>query len=43
VAPLPPPVPGVDRPALSGTVAVVSVAAHSAIAETPDPPPKLAG
>lgn len=43
VAPLPPPAPAVDRPALSGTVAVVSVAAHSAVAETPDPPPKLAG
>lgn len=43
VAPLPPPVPAVAQPAPSGTVSVVSFAAHSAIAETPDPPPKLAG
>jgi hypothetical protein len=41
VAPLPPPVPAACRPALSGTVAVVSFTASSAIAETPDPPPKL--
>ena len=43
VAPLPPPVPAAIRPAHSGTVAVVSITASSAIAETPDPPPKLAG
>jgi len=41
VAPLPPPVPAASRPALSGTVAVISLAASSAVAETPDPPPKL--